>query len=144
MGGRLVDNRGFGRTMMSMVPYIALFIFAGFYLYTGLLSMLSPRKFARGLSLEPVGRSGLIEVQAQYGGFFVVAGLFQIFGLLNYVSPVSALTVALVIFSGLIVGRVAGWFLGSGTGEVTPMIRSLFIVDAVGAALAIFAICTIN
>ncbi len=123
--------------MMTVFPYIALVIFGLFFLYTGVMSFLQPAGFARNLSLEAVARSGRVEIRAQYGGFFFAAALSQFAPLIDLVSAYTALVVALVIFGGLILGRVGGLFCGSDRQALIPMIRNLFWIDGAGTIIAI-------
>ncbi len=123
--------------MIYLFPDAALVIFGLFFLFTGITSFRQPAGFARSLSLEAVGRSGRVEIRAQYGGFFFAAAISQFAPLLKLISAHTALVVALVIFGGLILGRVGGLFFGSDRPALTPTIRNLFWIDAAGTIIAI-------
>ncbi|MBL4639176.1 MAG: DUF4345 family protein [Kordiimonadaceae bacterium] len=118
---------------------ILLGIIAVFFLYTGLHSLIAPKKFAQMLNLEPIERSGEIEIRAQYGGFFLAAACSQIAGILGYLPAATALMVSFVIFGGLIGGRLIALFW-PGSAPISPTIRSLFIVDAIGAVATAYAL----
>ena len=128
--------------MTVIFPCAALVIFALFFLYTGIVSFLQPTGFARSLSLEAIGRSGSVEIRAQYGGFFFAAALSQASPLLGLISVSTALIVALVIFGGLIVGRIGGLFFRAEGQKITPMIRNLFWIDAAGTLIAAAGLLT--
>ena len=57
--------------------HITLMSFGVFFLFTGVTSFSNPETFAQRLSLQAVGRSGAVEIRAQYGGFFTAAALSQ-------------------------------------------------------------------
>ncbi len=130
--------------MTSLFPNAALIIFGLIFLCTGVMSFLKPADFARSLSLEAVGRSGRIEVCAQYGGFFFAAALSQFAPFLDLIPTFTALIIALVIFGGLIFGRLGGLFFSSDGEALTPMIRNLFWVDIAGTIIAIVGILLIK
>lgn len=114
-----------------------------FFIYTALHSLIAPVKFARMLNLEPVGRSGNIEIRAQYGGFFLAAGLSQFAALSRYLTLYSALIISLVIFGGLVFGRIlALMFRNDGT-PLTAVLKTLYVIDAVGFMGSIVALQTI-
>lgn len=123
--------------MSAIVTNIILAAFGLFFAYTAVASFRTPVPFARGLGLEPNGRSGAIEIRAQYGGFFAAAGLvqFAVFG--GLVSAQAALFVGLVIFAGLIVGRVAAFFTGSREEKLLPIISALYWIDGIGCLAAV-------
>ena len=128
--------------MMPVFTYILFAIFGLFFLYTSIMSFRQPAGFARSLSLEAVGRSGRVEIRAQYGGFFFAAALSQFAPLVDLIPAHTALFVALVIFGGLIIGRIAGLFFGADREALTPVIRNLFWIDAAGTILAISGLLT--
>lgn len=123
--------------MSAIVTNIILAAFGLFFAYTAVVSFCTPVPFARGLGLEPNGRSGAIEIRAQYGGFFAAAGLaqFAVFG--GLVSAQAALFVGLVIFAGLIVGRVAAFFTDSREERLLPIISALYWIDGIGCFAAV-------
>lgn len=118
--------------MTETVVWVVLAIFGLFFLYTGVASFLRPAPFARSLSLETVGRSGAVEIRAQYGGFFFAAAVSQFAPFVGLIAP----SVALVIFGGLILGRLGALVYAARGDTLTPTIRALFVVDGGGAALA--------
>ena len=122
--------------MIGLAVDLVLAVFGLFFLYTGVVSFLRPEPFARALSLEAVGRSGAVEIRAQYGGFFFAAALSQFAALCDLMAPFGALMVALVIFGGLILGRLGSFVFGTGGQALTPTIRALFLIDGGGAVVA--------
>ncbi len=129
--------------MLDIAVQIILIIFGLFFLYTGVASFFQPEKLAKTLSLNTIGRSGRIEIQAQYGGFFFLAGLSQLAPFLKLLTPSTALTVSVVIFGGLILGRVLSLLSNQGSEPITPIIRVLYVIDAVGFGLAIWALLSL-
>ncbi len=122
--------------MIALVPKLVLCLFGLFFLYTGVISFQKPGRFARSLSLETVGVSGDVEIRAQYGGFFLAAGLSQFAPFIGLLSAFSGLIVSLTIFGGLIVGRLGAAAAGLGGQKLTPMIKALFVIDAIGFVAA--------
>ena len=88
------------------------------------------------LSLQPVGRSGLIEIRAQYGGFFLAAALSQFAALIGLVSAQTSFIVSLTIFGGLITGRLMALFARGDRTEISKPIIGLFFIDGCGALLS--------
>ncbi|NOX83841.1 MAG: DUF4345 domain-containing protein [Alphaproteobacteria bacterium] len=122
--------------MVHIFLDVVLLIIGLFYIYTGVASFITPHDFAKKLGMKTQGRSGEIEVRAQYGGFFFVAGLTQLaplFGLMGYTI---AYAISLTIFGGLILGRVGGALAGRKGEELLPLIRALYPIDGLGAGLA--------
>lgn len=126
--------------MLFIAVQITLVIFGSFFLYTGVSSFSQPEKFAKTLSLDPIGRSGRIEIQAQYGGFFFLAGLSQFAPFFELLTHSTALTVSAVIFGGLILGRILSLLSKQGDEPITPVIKALYAIDAVGFAFSIWAL----
>jgi hypothetical protein len=109
-----------------------------FCFYTGLTAFAGPLGFARRLGLEAAGDSGLNEVRAQYGGFFFAAGLLAVVGLAGWVPQAWPLVTMIVIFGGLIAGRLLS--LPMDAGSYLPTIRALYFIDGVGAVLSVTAL----
>ncbi len=118
----------------EIILYGLIAITGAFFLYTGIMSLLRPKDFATALGLDPVGRSGIIEIRAQYGGFFTAASVIQFLALGGLIGMPSAFLVNLVIFGGLIAGRLPALFIGNTKEQIIPVIHMLFWVDAIGAA----------
>lgn len=113
-----------------------LIVFGLFFLYTGVISFSRPAAFARSLGLETNGRSGAIEIRAQYGGLFFAAGLSQFAPLITSLTATTALTIGFVVFGGLILGRLCSLVIEPGREELLPTIRGLYWIDSSGAVLA--------
>ncbi|MEO1100830.1 MAG: hypothetical protein AAFW65_03200 [Pseudomonadota bacterium] len=133
-----------GFEMVETGIHVVLGLAGLFFLFTGIMSFLQPAKFARSLSLETVGRSGCVEIQAQYGGFFFLAGLSLFAPLAGLISQEAALIVMLVIFGGLIAGRLGSLLTKQASEPLIPMIRTLYLIDGAGFAAALAALLLIN
>ncbi len=123
--------------MSPLIINIILVSFGVFFAYTAIVSFRTPVPFARGLGLEPNGRSGAIEIRAQYGGFFAAAGLAQFAVFAELLSAQTALFVGLVIFGGLIAGRVLALLAGGRGEKLLPIISALYWIDGIGCLAAI-------
>lgn len=123
--------------MIATVTAIVLTIFGLFFFYTAVSSFRNPVGFANSLSLQPVGRSGEVEIRAQYGGFFFVAALSQFIPFLGWLSPETALVISLVIFGGLITGRLGALVMAASEEPLTTAIKGLFLVDGAGAMISL-------
>ncbi|MBL4789522.1 MAG: DUF4345 family protein [Kordiimonadaceae bacterium] len=123
---------------------ILLTVFGVFFVYTGAYSMVAPERFARMLSLETLKRSGEIEIRAQYGGFFLAAGLSQFLALAGYMELATALIISLVIFGGLIAGRLIALMLPGTDARISSSIRALYAIDAIGTVGAGAALFSLN
>ncbi len=126
--------------MTEWTPPLVLSLFGLFFLYTGVISFLRPGRFAKSLSLDAIGVSGEVEIKAQYGGFFLAAALVQFAPFIGLLSEFSALIVSLTIFGGLVFGRIAAAMIGLRGQALSPMIKTLFVIDAVGFVAASGAI----
>jgi len=115
-------------------------LFGLFFTYTGLHSLIAPRGFARILSLEPIGRSGDIEIRAQYGGFFLAAGLAQFAALSGHLTQSTALMISFVIFGGLIMGRLLALLFQGDGAPISPAIKALYVIDAIGCVSSAIAL----
>jgi len=122
--------------MIALIPMLTLGIFGLFFLYTGVISFHRPGRFAKSLSLEAVGVSGEIEIRAQYGGFFLAAAISQFAPFMGLLSEHSALIVSLTIIGGLIFGRLCAALAGPNGQTLSPMIKTLFVIDAIGFVAA--------
>ncbi len=118
----------------SLFIHAVLIVFGLFFLFTGVISFSRPAPFARTLGLETDGRSGAIEIRAQYGGFFFAAGLSQF---APSITLLTALTIGLVVFGGLILGRLCSLVVDPGGERPLPTIRALYWIDSAGALFAV-------
>lgn len=117
-----------------------LILFGLFFLYTGITSFLRPAAFASSLGLTTMGRSGDIEIRARYGGFFFVTGIVQFLPFLGTLEYATVLTVDLIIFAGLIVGRLLALLCEAKDKTLIPLMRALYLIDGIGTALAIIGL----
>lgn len=112
-------------------------LFGLFFLFTGVTSFIRPKRFAETLGLSTLGASGLVEVRAQYGGFFTIAGIAQFAPFFDVLEFADAFFISSVIFVGLILGRVGALAFKEQSASLLPMIQALFLIDGVGAALSL-------
>ncbi len=122
---------------MANIALVILSVFGLFFLYTAALSLWRPVGFAASLGLEPIGRSGVVEIRAQYGGFFFAAALCQAAPILSVIESSIAFVVALVIFGGLIFGRLVALMDQRGGERLLPTVFALYWIDGAGALLAL-------
>ena len=122
-----------------MFETIVLGIGSLFFIGTGLNAFATPAKFAARLGLTLPGADGVNEIRAQYGGFFLIAGLFVGAALLGRLPREWGLVVMTVSFGGLIAGRLVSLALDRSFAGYGPTIRALFVVDSCGflASLAV-------
>lgn len=114
-------------------------LFALFFLLTTWQSGTSPARFAQQLGLAIVNPGGANEIRAQYGGCFLFAAITCFAALGGWASRRSAFVVATVIFGGLFMGRMVSLWVNGGLSGYGGMIRTLYVIDAIGFALAVAA-----
>src|SRR5258708_228425 len=110
-----------------------------FFLFTALSSGFAPEKFAERLGLVIATAGGFNEIRAQYGGFFLAATAVCAASLFGVVSRQTAFILMLVVFGGLIGGRLVSLALNEGFAGFGPTILALYAIDAIGFTLAITA-----
>jgi hypothetical protein len=110
-----------------------------FFLLTAWTSGTAPGQFAARLGLTITGAGGLNEIRAQYAGFFLAAALMCAAALGGWVPRQSALLMMIVIFGGLIGGRLVSLALDGGIAGYGLTIRALYVIDALGFGLALAA-----
>ena len=126
--------------MGQLFGTVVLVIGGLFFLLTTWSSASAPGQFAAKLGLAITDAGGLNEIRAQYAGFFLAAALVCGAALASWVPRQAALLVMIVIFGGLIAGRLASVALDGGIAGYGATIRALYVIDAVGLALAIAAL----
>jgi Domain of unknown function (DUF4345) len=107
---------------------------------TALLAGLQPARFAQSLGLSIANSGGINEVRAQYAGFFLACSLVCIAALTGGVPRSSAFIVLIVVFAGLISGRVVSLALNHGASGYPPAIVALYFIDSAGLILSITAL----
>jgi len=118
----------------------AVLVVGGLFLLTTWSSATAPGQFAAKLGLAIVDAGGSNEIRAQYAGFFLAAALMCGAALASWLPRQAAFLVMIVIFGGLIAGRIASLALDGSMAGYGPTIRALYAVDAIGLALAIAAL----
>jgi len=110
-----------------------------FCLLTTWRSGTEPNLFAERLGLTVANPGGVNEIRAQYAGFFLVVALLCGASLAGYVSRPVTFTVLIVVFGGLLAGRLVSFLVDGGMTGYGVTIRALYAIDAVGFALALSA-----
>jgi uncharacterized iron-regulated membrane protein len=113
---------------------------ATFCLLTTWTAATAPAAFAERLGLAVANPGGRNEVRAQYAGFFFAVAVACVAALAGLLPRDSALIVLVVVFGGLIAGRVASLGLDGGVAGYTPTVLALYAVDALGCALSLAAL----
>jgi hypothetical protein len=111
-----------------------------FFLLTTWSSATAPGQFAAKLGLAIADAGGLNEIRAQYAGFFLAAALACGAALASWLPRQAAFLIMIVIFGGLIAGRLVSLTLDGGMAGYGPTIRALYAIDAIGLVLAIAAL----
>jgi hypothetical protein len=126
--------------MIHPLSTLYLTLTAIFFLASGAYAMSRPQAFAAALDLTTLRAGGLNEVRAQYGGFFLALGLACALAALGIVEPRLGLGAAALTFGGVIAGRLLGLAIDRSAAGYGASIRTLFLVDAAGCALAVAAL----
>jgi hypothetical protein len=111
-----------------------------FSLLTTWSSGTAPRQFADRLGLAISSTGGLNEIRAQYAGFFLAAAIACGAALASWIPRQAAFVMLIVIFGGLIVGRLASLAIDGGVAGYGSTIKALYAIDAVGLGLAVAAL----
>ena len=111
-----------------------------FCLLTTWLSGTAPERFAQQLGLTIMNAGGDNEIRAQYAGFFLAAAALCAASLWGAVPRHSAYIVLVVIFGGLIAGRLVSLALNGGVAGYGPTILALYFIDSLGLVLALTAL----
>ena len=119
---------------------IYLGVTALFFIASGAYALASPLQFAAALDLSTLRNGGVNEVRAQYGGFFVLLGAACALALFGVVGRRFGLGAAAITFGGVIAGRLIGVLLDRSMRGYGSTIRTLFVIDAIGCALAVAAL----
>jgi hypothetical protein len=121
---------------MGQLFATAVLVISGlFFLLTTWSSATAPHAFAARLGLAVADAGGVNEVRAQYAGFFLAAALACGGALAGWLPRHAAFAVVIVIFGGLIGGRLVSLAIDGGLAGYGPTIRALHAIDAVGCAL---------
>jgi hypothetical protein len=134
LAGELTVGQLFGTAVLTISGL--------FFLLTAWTSGTAPHAFATRLGLTAATAGGVNEVRAQYAGFFLAAALACGAALIGWLPRQAAFVVLLVIFGGLIGGRLASVAIDGSLAGYGPTIRALYAIDAVGLCLAIAALTT--
>jgi NADH:ubiquinone oxidoreductase subunit 6 (subunit J) len=111
-----------------------------FGIVTAWLAAMRPGNFAARLGLAISNAGGINEVRAQYAGFFLAVSLVCIATLFGGLSRQTAFIVLIVVFAGLISGRLVSLVLNHGTSGYPPTILALYAIDSVGLLLSLIAL----
>jgi hypothetical protein len=110
-----------------------------FFLLTTISASLNPERFGEQLGLRIINAGGVNEIMAQYAGFFLAAAGVCIAALSGWLPRSAAFVTLAVVFGGLIAGRLVSLVLNGGLSGYGPTILALYVIDAIGLALAIAA-----
>ena len=111
-----------------------------FGILTAWLAAMRPGNFAARLGLAISNAGGINEVRAQYAGFFLAVSLVCIAALFGGLSRQTAFAVLIVVFAGLISGRLVSLVLNHGTSGYPPTILALYAIDSIGLLLSLMAL----
>lgn len=101
--------------MAKLYGTIVLLIATLFCLLTTWSSGTAPAKFAGQLGLSISNAGGDNEIRAQYSGFFFAIALACIASLAGWLPRQCSLLILVVVFGGLLTGRIASLFINGGT-----------------------------
>jgi hypothetical protein len=102
-----------------------------------LRALLAPQALATGLGLGILDLSGMNEVRAQYGGFYLTVAITCLLGAFGFMSRPAALVVLATTFGGILLGRVISAVIDGGIGNYSQIIQTLYLVDLVGFLAAV-------
>jgi hypothetical protein len=102
-----------------------------------LRALLAPQALATGLGLDILDLSGMNEVRAQYGGFYLAVAITCLLGAFGFMSRPAALVVLATTFGGILLGRVISAVIDGGIGNYSQIIQTLYLVDLVGFLAAV-------
>ena len=108
-----------------------------FCLFTVWSSATAPESFAARLGLGIINAGGVNEVRAQYSGFFLAVAVVCTASLLGLVPRQTSFVVMGAVYGGLLAGRLASLALNAGVTGYSPTILALYVIDAIGLALAV-------
>jgi hypothetical protein len=107
-----------------------------FCLLTTVSAGIRPERFAEQLGMKIVNAGGVNEVYAQYAGFFLAVAIVCLIALLGQIPRAAAYIMLVAIFGGLLAGRAFSLIANGGAAGFTPMIVSLYAIDAIGLLVA--------
>ena len=115
-----------------------------FFLLTTWSSATAPESFAAKLGLGIVSAGGINEVREQYSGFFLAVALVCTGSLFGLLSRQTSFVILGAVYGGLLAGRLVSLALNGGIAGYGPTILALYIIDAVGLALALVSLISDN
>ncbi|MEM8795107.1 MAG: DUF4345 family protein [Pseudomonadota bacterium] len=122
------------RIVVGLTGLIALAISYG--------GLINPDSFLAGMELSATGPAGINETRGQYGGFFFLVAIYTGLGVLGYVRPTSVLGFLLVLYGGVLFGRI--WHLaaiGFDSFATYPFtMQAIHFVDFCGLVLSAIAL----
>src|ERR1700687_5414538 len=113
-----------------------------FSVITGFVALVRPLVLAETLGLSLNGASGMNEMRAQYGGFFLMAGLLAIAAVGGLIPRPWALALMVVVFGGLIFGRLISLVIDGGFKQYRGAIPALFVIDFCGFSVSLIALAS--
>ena len=126
--------------MASKFGMAVLILAIAFCLLTTMSASSNPARFAERLGLKIANADGVNEIRAQYAGFFLAVATVCAVALGGLLAQQTAFVLLAAVFGGLILGRLVSLALNGGVSGYGPTIHVLYVIDAIGFALAIAAI----
>jgi len=117
-----------------------LILYALFGLLTASVAAVRPTHFAQSLGLSIANSGGINEVRAQYAGCFSAIAILCVLAFFGAVPRPWAFVVLVVVFAGLISGRLISLALNAGTSGYPPAILALYAIDSLGLILSFTAL----
>jgi len=111
---------------------------------TAWLAATQPGNFAARLGLATSNAGGINEVRAQYAGFFLAVSLVWHRHSFGGLSRQTAFIVLIVVFAGLISGRLVSLVLNHGTSCYPPTILALYTIDSIGLLLSLLSLIALK
>jgi hypothetical protein len=99
---------------MRMFGTVFLLASALFTAWTSWISLTSPSEFGKFLGYAVAGADGRNEIRAQYGGFFLAVTIGSVLALMGIIPRQAGLILNVVVFGGLIAGRVVSLAVDGG------------------------------
>jgi hypothetical protein len=108
-----------------------------FCLLTVWQSATAPEIFAGKIGFGIINAGGINEVRAQYSGFFLAVAVVCMASLAGLISRQASFVIMAAVYGGLLAGRLASLALNAGVAGYGPTILALYVIDAIGLALAV-------
>jgi hypothetical protein len=115
----------------------SIFLTACVYCVIGMMFLISPVYWAKGIDIEPLTPTAIIDLQATYGGCMLALGVFFIYCLKNAGLIRVGLILQAITLGGFGVGRILGIAV---YGMPRPVLFYLLAAEVSGVLLAIYCL----